>query len=165
MRRAIMVTVMVLLVSACAEEATQGTGSTDGGSSAPSSVGSTAGPVSIAVDDSDIGPVLVDGDGMSLYVYLLDDATSISCLDGCRDTWTPVLIEGKLTLDGVERSLFGRRALDDGTQQLTVDDQPVYRFTGDAEPGDQNGQGVDTLWFMVKPSGLRNTGTPPTPSS
>ena len=162
MRRAVSVIVFVLIAAACADDSGgQSTStSTDGGSSAAPAP--QAGPVSIEVDDSAIGEVLVDGDGMSLYVFLPDTADDIFCLDECRDTWTPVLIEGRLALaDGLDRSLFSRRALDDGSKQLAVDGQPVYRYTGDVEAGDQNGQGVDTLWFMVKPSGLRNVATQP----
>ena len=62
----------------------------------------------------------------------------------------------------VDRDLFERRELDDGTAQLAVAGQPIYRFAGDLESGDMNGQGVDSLWFMVAPDGTRNTSTVPT---
>ncbi len=160
MRRSVVLITFAFLAAACANSGGETVGSADDSPSSPVAAGPQ--PLTIAVDDAEIGPVLVDGDGRSLYVYLLDDATSTACDDVCRTTWTPVLVTGKLTLaDGLDRSLFGRQALDDGSKQLTIDGQPVYRYVDDVEPGDQLGQGTDTLWFMVKPSGLRNTGIPP----
>ena len=160
MRRSVVLIVFAFVAAACANNGGEAVGSADDVPS--SSAAAQPQPLSIEVDDAEIGPVLVDGDGRSLYVYLLDDATSTACDDACRTTWTPVLVAGKLTLaDELDRSLFGRRALGDGEKQLTIDGQPVYRYVDDVEPGDQLGQGTDTLWFMVKPSGLRNTGIPP----
>lgn len=41
------------------------------------------------------------------------------------------------------------RCQDDGTQQLALGDQPLYRYTGDANPGDANGNGVGDVWSVV----------------
>lgn len=42
-----------------------------------------------------------------------------------------------------------------GGTQVTLSGKPLYRFSGDVDPGDVNGQGVDGTWFAVRPSGER----------
>ena len=37
----------------------------------------------------------------------------------------------------------------DGTIQVTYNGLPLYRFQGDKQPGDTNGQGVGGLWSVV----------------
>ena len=41
----------------------------------------------------------------------------------------------------------------DGTYQLAADEQPLYTFGGDEQPGDVNGQGVGGSWFAVDAGG------------
>ena len=116
------------------------------------------GPVTIEVADTEVGDVLTDGDGQSLYVYLLDDEATISCVDACRATWTPVLLDGKLSVSGgIDRALFEERELEDGTVQLAIGGQPLYRYAGDLGAGAVNGQGFDKLWYLVNADGTRNT--------
>ena len=37
---------------------------------------------------------------------------------------------------------------------LKIGDWPLYRFAGDAAPGDINGQGVGEVWYVVGPTGV-----------
>jgi hypothetical protein len=37
--------------------------------------------------------------------------------------------------------------------QLTYDGWPLYRYSGDAKPGEANGQGVGGVWFAMTPEG------------
>jgi predicted lipoprotein with Yx(FWY)xxD motif len=163
MRRSALVVVVLALVGAgCSEGVVPGSAATTETRTAELV---PPGPVTIEVADTTIGPVLTDDTGRSLYVFLLDDAHTIACLDDCRNTWAPVLIDGKLGLpDEVHRSLFDRRELDDDTTQLAIAGQPLYRYAGDLEPGDMAGQGLETLWYLVAPDGTRNTSSVPAPS-
>lgn len=144
-----------LVAVACSEGSTVG--------QSPLVTGSTvepvpAGPVSIQIGDTAVGDILTDGEGSSLYVYLLDDADAIACLADCRVTWSPVLIDGRLSVaSGIDKALFDRRELEDGTVQLEVGGQPLYRFSGDTEPGAVNGQASEKLWYLLNPDGTRNT--------
>src|SRR5690606_25589637 len=36
---------------------------------------------------------------------------------------------------------------------VTYDGWPLYTFTGDAEAGETNGQGLNDVWFVVAPDG------------
>ena len=36
---------------------------------------------------------------------------------------------------------------------MTIDGWPLYFFSGDAAPGDTNGQGIGDVWYVVAPDG------------
>ena len=163
MRRTSMlfVVALALVAAACSESTTAGSAGTTtstSSTSVPTAEPIAPGPVTIEVADTEVGDVLTDGDGQSLYVYLLDDEATISCVDACRATWIPVLLDGKLSVSGgIDRALFEERELEDGTVQLAIGGQPLYRYAGDLEAGAVNGQGFDKLWYLVNADGTRNT--------
>jgi hypothetical protein len=49
----------------------------------------------------------------------------------------------------LDAAMFGTTARTDGTEQLTVNGQPLYRYAPDTNPGDTNGQEVGGVWFVV----------------
>lgn len=92
-------------------------------------------------------------------LYRFDDDTahpSASHCDGdCAVKWPPVTVQegGSVYMAGVNPKEVGAIRRRDGQVQLTVGGWPVYRFSGDAKPGDLNGQGVGGKWFAVGPKG------------
>jgi predicted lipoprotein with Yx(FWY)xxD motif len=112
-------------------------------------------------ESADFGPILVDGEGMSLYVFLADtqNGGTSTCGDddGCATEWPPLTTDGDpVAGDGVDQTLLGTITRDDGTLQVTYNGWPLYLFHEDAAPGDTNGQGLDEfggLWFLVSPAG------------
>ena len=40
-----------------------------------------------------------------------------------------------------------------GTSQVTFYGHPLYHFSGDANPGDTNGQGIGSVWYVVDGEG------------
>ena len=48
-----------------------------------------------------------------------------------------------LTVEGVEQEAVGTINRPDGTIQLTLNGWPVYRYSGDPQPGATAGQGID----------------------
>ncbi|MBV9358923.1 MAG: hypothetical protein JO023_25735 [Chloroflexi bacterium] len=48
----------------------------------------------------------------------------------------------------------------DGTQQLTYQNQPLYHFAGDSQPGDTNGQGSGGVWFVLDAPATTTTVAP-----
>src|SRR5690625_774218 len=118
----------------------------------------TGAPV-VAVADSELGQILVDGEGMTLYLFTQDSPGTSACLDQCLEAW-PVL-EGEPTAgEGVEESLLGSFAREDGTVQATYADWPLYYFAQDTEPGDVTGQGVNDVWYVLSPDGEMVTEAP-----
>jgi predicted lipoprotein with Yx(FWY)xxD motif len=104
------------------------------------------------VASSDLGDILVDGDGNTLYVFEPDAQGASTCYDSCEGNWPP-LVGDVAAGDGVDGSLLGTAARTDGTDQVTYNGWPLYYFAHDAAPGDVNGQGVGDVWYVVSPAG------------
>lgn len=105
----------------------------------------------------DLNPVVIDGAGFTLYRFDKDTTNppASNCYGTCAMTWPPELVQpgSKVFLDGVPKSEVGVIRRTDGTLQLTVGDSPIYRFSGDHNPGETNGEGVGGTWFGVTPTG------------
>ncbi|WP_407552832.1 SCO0930 family lipoprotein [Streptomyces sp. Pv4-95] len=110
----------------------------------------------------DLGEILVDGKGRTLYRFNKDSAwpMKFACNDACLETWKPAKPADRSKLTGIPEELITTVTRPDGIRQLAVDCWPVYWFTGDKQPGDINGQGKDGLWFAVSKEGKKITSTP-----
>lgn len=115
------------------------------------------GGVEVGTASTDLGPVLVDGDGMTLYLFDNDSEGESACYDSCAETWPP-LVGGEATATGdVDPSLLGTVERDDGSIQVTYAGYPLYLYAADSAPGDVNGQGVGGVWWVLSPEGERIT--------
>lgn len=149
----------LLALTGCAGPST--TGDAAGGpptSSAPSSPAptSTAAP-GLGIADSALGSIVVDGAGMTVYMFDKDTQGSgeSSCAGDCLTAWPPVTTTGDApTADGVTGELAAIPTAD-GARQVTVNGWPLYTYTGDAAPGDVTGQGVGGVWWVLTPAGER----------
>jgi predicted lipoprotein with Yx(FWY)xxD motif len=112
-------------------------------------------------DNGDLGKVLVDSKGRTVYLFQKDTGSMSTCSGACATDWPPVTTSGKLTAgDGVTKSMLGTANRSDGTKQVTYNGHPLYLYVGDQKPGDANGQNVNAfgaLWYVVSPSGSANT--------
>lgn len=126
------------------------------GTSAP---GDTAGAAEIMVSESDLGPILVDAEGMTLYLFTQDSPGTSVCEGECLANWPPLVGEPQAG-EGVDEALLGSIERSDGTVQATYNDWPLYYFIQDAAPGDITGQGVNEVWWVVSPDGEGVTGSP-----
>ncbi len=112
-----------------------------------------AGEATVMVADTDLGEILVDGEGRTLYLFTPDEQGPSVCMDDCLANW-PSLTGPATAGEGVDESLLGTAArTDDGTEQVTYNGWPLYYFAADPGPGDINGQGVGDVWFVVDPAG------------
>lgn len=150
-KRLVLVSAGLLILTACGSDAEPGrtTTTADGGVTTTSAPTGAAG---IHVADSDLGPILVDPDGFTLYVFTADSDGESACYDACADLWPPVPAETGLGPD-VDASIFGSTTRTDGMEQLTVNGQPLYLYTPDVSPGDTTGQGFNAVWFVVDATG------------
>ena len=48
----------------------------------------------VAVEDSDLGQIVVDAEGKTLYVFLADEGSDSTCYDDCEAAWPPLTVEG-----------------------------------------------------------------------
>jgi predicted lipoprotein with Yx(FWY)xxD motif len=111
--------------------------------------------VTVAVTQSDeYGFFLVDGDGMSLYVFKDDPTDTSTCYNNCADNWPPLITEDlPIAGEGVDSTLLGTIGRDDGTIQVTYNGHPLYYFYLDSNRGDVKGQGAQDSWYLFSPVG------------
>ena len=97
---------------------------------------------------------LVDGKGMTLYLFTKDSPGTSTCAGGCATSWPPLLTNGKpVAGTGVDAAKFGTTTRADGTTQVTYNGWPLYYFAKDQQPGNTNGDGVGSVWYLITPSG------------
>ncbi|MFF5188067.1 SCO0930 family lipoprotein [Streptomyces sp. NPDC000345] len=141
---------------------TGGAGAGTGTSASPSAAGeagaggSAAGELAISTN-TELGNILTDAKGMTLYRFDQDTAEppKSNCDGDCATTWPPVSADDVSAGDGIDKSLLGEVTRSDGTKQLTVDGWPAYYYAKDANPGDTSGQGVGNKWFALAPDGKK----------
>jgi predicted lipoprotein with Yx(FWY)xxD motif len=114
---------------------------------------SAAGDAAVLVADSDLGQILTDADGVTIYYFANDTEGVSNCDAGCLANWPPVPAEGTPTAgEGVTAEL-GTTEATDGTTMLTVNGFPAYYFAGDSAAGQTNGQGQGDVWWVFGADG------------
>jgi predicted lipoprotein with Yx(FWY)xxD motif len=106
----------------------------------------------LELGDTGSGSVLVDGEGMTLYMFANDNQGDSTCYDQCAENWPPFVGEVEVG-DGVDQEVVGSVERTDGTSQVTYNGWPLYRFAADTAVGDVNGQGVNDVWFVMDGAG------------
>lgn len=133
-----------------AEEAVQTTASSEG-EAVPVSLGSAAG----------VGEVLVDSNGMTLYYFEKDQKGSgkSKCEGPCAAAWPPLSAEGEAeAMSGVNKAMLGTIQRSDGTTQVTYAGWPLYTFTEDKKPGEDNGadsKAFGASWYPLHSNGQK----------
>lgn len=113
--------------------------------------------------DTKLGNILVDGSGMTLYLWKNDQPGVSTCNAKCLANWPPLLVNGNLTAGtGLTATDFGTAQTTDGRAMITYNGSPLYYFIGDKAPGDTKGQGIGNVWYVVPPaSSSSGTGSQP----
>jgi predicted lipoprotein with Yx(FWY)xxD motif len=109
----------------------------------------------VIVSESDLGPILTDADGNTLYLFTNDSPGESTCVDDCETNWPPLTVTSEdevVAAPEVEGEL-GTIERPDGSLQVAINDVPLYHFAADSAPGDTNGHEVGGVWFAVTASG------------
>ena len=110
--------------------------------------------MSIAVTTTPLGDILADGAGRTLYVFTADSGGTSTCYDSCADNWPALTSDTAPQLGaGLTAADFGTTARTDGSTQVTFHNMPLYYYAGDTAPGQTNGQGLFSKWYVVDASG------------
>ncbi len=121
----------------------------------------TAPPTTVApadtvkVSTSSLGTIMTDAQGMTLYYFTNDVASSgTSACTGalnCSTTWPAFSVDtvavSSPLLDPADFSSITRA---DGQKQTTWYGWPLYHFSKDAQPGDVNGENFIKKWYVLK---------------
>src|SRR5664279_6097857 len=155
-------TVTVSLLGAAATlmfAAACGTSTTTSASSAASGAPATAPAAApggvLGVATTSLGPVLVDGKGLTVYLLTSDSPMHSACSAACLAYWPPVTGPAPASVKGVTAPLSVTKATS-GTSMVTAGGWPLYTFVKDGAPGDVTGEGVKSFggtWYAVSPSG------------
>ena len=121
-----------------------------------------------AAEHPELGTLLVDGEGFTLYMRNNDVPNLSTCSGSCAKTWPPLQASGELLEmagEGVDPDLLGSFKRFDGTQQVSYNRHPLYNYSEDEKPGDAKGvefgQGASdsgasvgpVQWFVISPEG------------
>lgn len=117
-------------------------------------VGFAQGETVMVSDNAAMGPILTDANGMTLYIFTVDDPNVSNCYDQCATNWPPLTVAAGETPTGGAgvTGALGVTERTDGTFQVTYDGMPLYHFFKDTAPGDTTGDGVKGVWFVVHPA-------------
>lgn len=114
-----------------------------------------AGETVLATAESDLGTIVVDGQGMTVYMFDRDTQGSgeSTCSGDCLAAWPAVVADSESPMvEGVGGEV-GTITRDDGTLQVTLNGWPLYYFAQDSVPGDTLGQAVNDVWWVLSPDG------------
>jgi len=105
----------------------------------------------------DLGTIIVNSAGLTLYDFHKDKGSKSSCYGACASAWPPLLTEGEPKAEaGAMTNQLGTTKRKDGTVQVTYNGWPLYTYAGDKAPGKANGNDIDQFgaeWYALQPDG------------
>jgi predicted lipoprotein with Yx(FWY)xxD motif len=120
---------------------------------------SSATRAKLQVRKDKLGRHIVDGKGLTLYLFEKDKNGKSACYSACPKVWAPLLTSGKASAGaGVSAAKIGTTKRKDGSLQVTYGGHPLYHYDDDHKPGQEKGQGSHAFgadWYIVAPSGSK----------
>src|SRR5262245_12786010 len=108
-----------------------------------SATSQTGGGKVVKIGSSNLGRILVDSRGKTLYLWAHDKGRKSTCYGDCAAYWPPLLTRGKpLARAGAHAGLLGTTRRQDGRMQVTYAGHPLYYFVQDTRAGQTNGEGL-----------------------
>lgn len=156
-----MIAAVLLLGAACGSDNNKSSTADSGSKSAATTeaTGSSGSAAALVkTSDSDLGQILTNAKGMTLYAFMNDKNGMPSCNDTCAKAWPPLTTDSASLPAGLDAKVFKVVARPDGAHQIVAGEWPLYTFANDKAAGDTNGQGIGSVWFVVKPDGSVNKG-------
>ncbi|NRA88712.1 MAG: hypothetical protein HRU28_15285 [Rhizobiales bacterium] len=95
---------------------------------------------------TDMGKILADDNGMTLYTFKKDVKGTSNCYGKCATAWSPFFVASGDKASG-DLSFVTRK---DGKMQWAHNGLPLYLWQGDASKGDTTGHNFKNAWFVVK---------------
>jgi predicted lipoprotein with Yx(FWY)xxD motif len=111
----------------------------------------------VKVGQSNLGRILVDVHGKTLYLWAHDKGRRSTCYGQCAAYWPPLVSNGKpVARAGAHANLLGTSRRNDGRMQVTYAGHPLYYFVQDTKPGQTKGEGLTGFggrWDPVSAAG------------
>jgi predicted lipoprotein with Yx(FWY)xxD motif len=116
-----------------------------------------AGGAIVKVGPSNLGRVLVDAHGKTLYIWAHDKSAKSTCNGDCAEYWPPLITKGQpKAIAGANSTLLGTSRRNDGRMQVTYAGHPLYDFVKDTKAGQTSGEaltGFGGRWDPVSAAG------------
>jgi predicted lipoprotein with Yx(FWY)xxD motif len=106
-----------------------------------------------------VGAVLVNAEGRTLYTFAPDKHSKVTCVSSCATLWPPLKLASGETAAGppqLKASLLGSDPDPEGGRVVTYAGWPLYTYAADGAAGQDNGQAIETnggRWYVIAPSG------------
>jgi predicted lipoprotein with Yx(FWY)xxD motif/plastocyanin len=111
-----------------------------------------AGANVLLAEDAQLGKILTDAEGYTLYYFTKDALPDTSlCTGGCVTNWPLYYAENLVLGEGLDSADFSSIEHPEGGMQTTYKGWPLYYFKNDLNPGETNGEAVGNVWFVAKP--------------
>ena len=155
----------VVLLAACGSDSGSSNAKTKDSTTttkaASGSGGAGAAVVVKTASNPDLGTILVDADGKTLYT-LTNNGTAVPCTGPCLTAWPPLLLPaGTTTATGSSDVTDLGTTAATGGEQVTQAGLPLYRFAADMAAGEAKGEGLNSfggVWHVVKVGGASSSG-------
>ncbi len=158
--------VATLTVAACGSSpASSSTKTPTSPSASPAPGGGSAAAYTVATATvGQVGTVLVNGEGRTLYLLDSEKGGKLTCTEtnGCTKVWPDTELPDGVTKavsgSGVNSTLVSTVKSPDGKLYLTYGPSqwPLYTYSGDSAPGQAHGQGIHSfggVWSAITPAG------------
>jgi predicted lipoprotein with Yx(FWY)xxD motif len=113
---------------------------------------------------TNLGTILVDSRGRTLYEFGHDLKNKSRCSGACAANWPPAAAPAKPSVaKGIAKSKLKVIKRAGGGRQLSYNGHPLYRFSLDGAPGDTNGENITAFggkWDVLSKRGAIVTGPP-----
>ena len=119
----------------------------------------TSAVAKLQVRKGKLGRYIVDGKGLTLYLFEKDKGGKSACYSTCAKVWAPLITSARPRAGaGVVASKIGTTKRKDGKLQATYGGHPLYHYDDDHKPGQTKGEGSKAFgaeWYIVAPSGKK----------
>jgi predicted lipoprotein with Yx(FWY)xxD motif len=162
---------LVLLLAACGSSTSTGGGTGYGNTGTTPTTAATTGSTPTAAANATGGTIrtasatvngktvtlLTNAQGLTLYYFMPDTATTSACTGGCTSNWPPLLSKSVPGASG----LSGKITLQTNAngQQVTYNGHPLYTYSGDTSPGQTSGEGLGNKWYVATNDLVANKGS------
>jgi predicted lipoprotein with Yx(FWY)xxD motif len=148
-------------IAGCGSSSTSSSSATTTAAAAPTTPAATAsaGVVVSTGTVQGLGPILVNAQGRTLYAFVPDNRSKVTCVSSCALVWPPLKLSAgaqPTAAGAVKSSLLSSLPNPEGGSVVTYGGWPLYGYAGDSGPGTAKGQGLNLnggLWYVIGPSG------------
>jgi predicted lipoprotein with Yx(FWY)xxD motif len=113
----------------------------------------------VSTAKTNLGKVVVNGSGRTLYLFEKDKRGKSACSRACAMYWPPLITHGKpMAAGGARQALLGTIKRSNGSRQVTYAGHPLYSYLLDTRRGQTKGEGSTLFgagWDALTPGGKK----------